>query len=63
VPYLNDALLILPFFFYLRFSRYFIGTAELYPKMDKQIKIAEYIILAMAFIIVLLIPLDQPYLE
>lgn len=62
VPYLNDVLLILPFFFYLRFSRYFIGTAELYPKMDKQIKIVEYIILAMASIIVLLIPLDQPYL-
>jgi signal transduction histidine kinase len=62
VPYMNDVLLILPFFFYLRFSRYFIGTAELYPKMDKQIKIVEYIILSMAFIIVLLIPLDQPYL-
>ncbi len=62
VPYLNDILLILPFFFYLRFSRYFIGTAELYPKMDKQIKIAEYIILAMVFIVALLIPLDQAYL-
>lgn len=61
VPYLNDILLILPFFFYLRFSRYFIGTAELYPKMDKQIKIAEYIILAMALIVALFIPLNQPY--
>ncbi|MBK7971172.1 MAG: hypothetical protein IPK08_20830 [Bacteroidetes bacterium] len=62
VPYMNDVLLILPFFFYLRFSRYFIGTAELYPQMDKQIKIVEYIILAMAFIVALLIPLDEPYL-
>lgn len=62
VPYMNDVLLILPFFFYLRFSRYFIGTAELYPQMDKQIQIVEYIILAMAFIVALLIPLDEPYL-
>lgn len=62
VPYMNDVLLILPFFFYLRFSRYFIGTAELYPKMDKQIKIAEYIILTMAFIVAAFIPFDQPYL-
>lgn len=54
IPYLNDTLLLLPFTYYLGFSRYFIGTKELFPKMDKIIKTIERLNLMMAGIVVLI---------
>jgi|GEM_PF-1449180 len=40
---LNDIMLILPYTFYLRFSRYFIGMKENFPEQNRQIKIVEWI--------------------
>ncbi|MFM7080037.1 MAG: 7TM diverse intracellular signaling domain-containing protein, partial [Bacteroidota bacterium] len=40
-PYLNDVFLLAPFVFYLRFSRFFIGTVTNYPKINNVIKIVE----------------------
>lgn len=42
-PLLNDIMLILPYTFYLRFSRYYIGMKENYPKQNQQIKTVEWI--------------------
>ncbi len=42
-PVLNDIMLILPYTFYLRFSRYYIGMKENFPEQNRQIKIVEWI--------------------
>lgn len=42
-PVLNDIMLILPYTFYLRFSRYYIGMKEHFPEQNRQIKIVEWI--------------------
>ncbi len=49
-PFLNDLFLVAPFVFYLRFSRYFIDTANRYPKIDVIIKRAEYVIVGIMFL-------------
>ncbi len=49
-PYMNDAFLALPFFFYLRFSRYFIGTATRFPHINTIMKRTEWIILFVTII-------------
>lgn len=43
---INDILLILPSFFYFRFTRYFVELAETDPKLGRQFKIGEWILLA-----------------
>lgn len=43
VPVLNEITLILPYTFYLRFSRYFIGMSVSFPKIENQIKKVEWI--------------------
>ena len=37
-PYINNIMLLLPYMFYFRFSRYFIGMQELMPALNKSIK-------------------------
>ena len=54
IPYLNDILLLIPFTYYLGFSRYFIGTRELFPVMDRNIRRIEIANLIMAGVVVLL---------
>lgn len=49
-PYLNDAFLALPVFFYLRFSRHFIGTEQRFPKINAIMKWAEWIILVITVV-------------
>lgn len=56
-PFLNDLFLVAPFVFYLRFSRYFIDTANRYPKMDVIIKRSEYaifgiMVLSLVFVLI-----------
>jgi signal transduction histidine kinase len=54
-PYLNDAFLALPVFFYLRFSRHFIGTERRFPKINHTMKRAEWIILVITVVSVVFI--------
>jgi signal transduction histidine kinase len=48
---LNDTLLFLPYFFYYRFARFFANTQSFNPKLTKQIKLVEWIILAISICI------------
>jgi len=41
MPALNDVLLILPYLYYLRFSRHFINMQEKFPEKNRQIKLVE----------------------
>ncbi|MBL0340301.1 MAG: sensor histidine kinase [Bacteroidetes bacterium] len=42
-PLLNEVMLILPYTFYLRFSRYFLSMESRFPAINKQIKKVEWI--------------------
>ncbi len=42
---MNDVLLILPSFFYFRFARYFVELAESDPKLSRQFRLGEWILL------------------
>jgi signal transduction histidine kinase len=50
-PHLSILMLVLPYVFYFRFSRYFIGMPERFPSMNKQLKIAERILLGLCVVI------------
>jgi signal transduction histidine kinase len=52
--YLNYILLIIPFYFYLKFARSFLDLASLNPRMNKLIRKAEYWVLALTGIVVLI---------
>ncbi len=43
--YMSEVLLFLPYFFYLRFTRYYINMPELYPQVNKYVIRLEYLIL------------------
>lgn len=43
-PYLNDIMMFIPYLFYLRFARAFIGLRTKYPRMDRRVRYFEYFI-------------------
>jgi signal transduction histidine kinase len=44
-PYLNDMMMLLPYVFYMRFGRFFIGMKQNYPRMNTQIKYFEGVLI------------------